>query len=76
MLIFFSREKSDFLNHYKDAFEIHYFSDFSDWNNHRFIPSAFIIEGKDKHYTASILGKIRRDNEVFSALCFSTESIS
>lgn len=73
MLIFFSQEKTDLSDQYK-AFDIQCFSDFSAWGKSRIIPSAFIIDGKDKHYASSILGKIRRDNEVFASLCFATES--
>lgn len=73
MLIFFSQEKTDLSDQYK-AFDIRFFSDFSAWEKSRIIPSAFFIDGKAKHYTSSILGKIRRDNEVFASLCFATES--
>lgn len=76
MLIFFSQEKTDFSNQYQNLFKIHHFSDFSDWEKDRITPSAFIIEGKDKQYITSILGKIRRDNEVFASLCFSTEPVA
>ncbi|NBQ68726.1 MAG: diguanylate cyclase [Nitrosomonadaceae bacterium] len=76
MLIFFSQEKTGLLDPYKDLFEIHHFSDFSDWEKNKIIPSAFIIAGNDKQYTASILGKIRRDEEVFASLCFAANPVA
>lgn len=76
MLIFFSQETSDFLDQYKIAFDIQQLSDFSEWEKDRILPSAFVIEGSDSRYASSILGKIRRDSEVFASLCFSTRLLT
>ena len=76
MLIFFSQETSDFLDQYKIAFDIQQLSDFSEWEKDRILPSAFVIEGSDNRYASSILGKIRRDSEVFASLCFSTRLLT
>lgn len=75
-LIFFSQEKSHSLDHYHDLFKIQFFQDFSEWKKAGTLPSAFIIAGGDSSYTASILGKLRRDSETFASLCFITESMS
>lgn len=76
MLIVFSQdqEETDLSSEYKNLFNISYFSDFSVWEKERIIPSAFIIQGKDKHYISTILGKVRKDSEFFASLCFITDS--
>jgi len=75
MLIFFSQEHADFLDQYKNHFSIQQCSDFPEWEKNKIIPSAFIVNGNDQRYVSSILGKIRRDNEVFASLCFVTKSV-
>jgi hypothetical protein len=76
MLIFFSRERNDLPDHYKDHFEVCHFNDFSDWEQNRVNPSAFVIVGKDKQFISSVLAKIRRDNEIFASLCFATDPVA
>ncbi len=75
ILIFFSQEHADFLDQYKNHFSIQQCSDFPEWEKNKIIPSAFIVNGNDQRYVSSILGKIRRDNEVFASLCFVTKSV-
>ena len=72
MLIFFSQETSNIPELYKIPFDVQQLSDFAEWEKNRIVPSAFVIEGNDHPYVSSILGKIRRDSEVFASLCFST----
>lgn len=76
MLIFFSQEKTDLPDHYRDLFEVRHFSDFSDWGKNRVNSSAFIIVGKDQQYSSSLLRKIRRDDEVFASLCFAADPVA
>ncbi len=76
MLIFFSREKTGLLDHYRESFEVCHFCDFSEWEKNRINPSAFIIAGKDQQYISSVLGKIRRDDEAFASLCFATDPVA
>ncbi len=76
MLIFFSQEKTDLPDHYRDLFEVRHFNDFSDWGKNRVNSSAFIIVGKDQQYSSSLLRKIRRDDEVFASLCFAADPVA
>lgn len=75
-LIAFTQEKSHLLDHYHDLFEIQFFQDFSEWKKAGILAPTFIIAGGDSPYTASILGKLRRDSEAFASLCFVTDSMS
>lgn len=74
-LIFFSQEKTNLPDQYRDFFGIHIFHDYVAWKNEKIVPSAIIITGEDLNYTAFTLGQIRRDKNLFASLCFITESI-
>jgi len=74
-LIFFSHQKTNLSDLYSDYFRTHIFYDYAEWKKERILSPAIIITGGDKNYTAAILDKIRRDEDLFASLCFVTESI-
>ena len=75
MLIFFSQEASRYSDQYSTLFQIKQFQSFSDWENEKIKPSAFIVEGNDATYVISILNNIRGDSELYTALSFLTEYV-
>lgn len=70
MLIVFAQERIDLTNQYTQSLEISFFYDFFEWNKIRSIPIAFIIDGSNPEYLVTTLKQLRRDNEIFSSLCF------
>lgn len=75
-LVLFTQDNPDLLAQYNDLFKIYHCNDFADWEAKQIIPLAFIVEGKEPNYITSILGKIRRDKEVFASLCFVSGSVN